>query len=132
MKKFLSVIALLSLMVAIAADAQIKTQTVTVNVNWTDLSDNEANFVIERCQGKGCTNFATIGKAAANATSYVDSITNDPGGVTYLYRVVSENAAGRAAPFPLAGAPIVTSVILLVPNSAGGVIATVVGVQINP
>jgi hypothetical protein len=115
---------------AIAADAQVKTQTVTVSVTWTDLSDNEANFIIERCAGAGCTDFAAVGRPAANATAFVDSIANDTGNQQYQYRLIAENAAGKSPPSP--PSLVRTPVILLVPNTPGGVIAVVVGVQINP
>lgn len=31
---------------------------IDVVLNWQDNSTNESQFVVERCQGTGCTNFA--------------------------------------------------------------------------
>lgn len=51
---------------------------------WTDNSD-ETVFRVERCQGSGCADFAEIGTAGANATSFIDS--GLPAAGSFSYRV---------------------------------------------
>ncbi|MFN3648336.1 MAG: fibronectin type III domain-containing protein [Armatimonadota bacterium] len=65
-----------------------------VQVSWTDASNNETGFKIERKSGTG--DFAEVGTAAANATSFLDQ-TVQPG-TQYTYRVRSANAAGSSDP----------------------------------
>ncbi len=81
-----------------------KADAKTVLLTWSDNSDNENNFVIERCDqislmGVGqkktasCTGrWRPIGIVGANVTSYVDStiLSNR----TYTYRVKATNSIG--------------------------------------
>jgi hypothetical protein len=63
---------------------------------WTDTSDNEQGFLIERCdKAKMCSKFVEIGQAEAGATSF-----NDSGlarNTQYRYRVRAFNAGGNSA-----------------------------------
>ena len=52
-------------------------------------------YLIERCQGSGCTNFAQIG--TASGTSYKD--TSVSSNTTYNYRVRATDAAGNLSPY---------------------------------
>ncbi|BBA69893.1 choice-of-anchor D domain-containing protein [Geobacter sulfurreducens] len=84
----------------------LNTAIVTVNsvvLNWTDSTPpsapttlgnpkNEIGFRVERCAGSSCTDFAPIGTALANATSYTDLAVNST--TTYNYRLVAYNALG--------------------------------------
>jgi len=63
-----------------------------INLSWADNSSDESGFEIDRCQGAGCLNFATIAQPAANVVSYAD--TGRPAGTTFSYRVRAVNAAG--------------------------------------
>ena len=63
-----------------------------INLAWADGSNNESGFKIERCTGAGCTNFAQIGTAGANAASYADGGLS--GSTTYVYRVRAYNGSG--------------------------------------
>jgi hypothetical protein len=77
----------------IAADAE-------VDVAWIDASADETSFVIERCQGVGCTSFTalTTWPAIAGTDShpwYADCTGLLPG-YTYRYRVGAVNAAGTS------------------------------------
>jgi len=55
-----------------------------VTLRWTDNSDNEEGFTIERAvKAKGTPAFSVVGQAAANATSYSETVASG----TYLYRV---------------------------------------------
>jgi hypothetical protein len=66
------------------------TSTSTINLGWTDNSSDETGFAIERCTGSGCTNFAPIATAAANATAYSDG--GRTASTTYTYRVQAVNS----------------------------------------
>ena len=76
-----------------------------MRLSWSDNSDNETEFVIERCdqvtliQGQGETlscagEWERVGTVGANITSYVDrtALLNQ----TYLYRVKASNTAGNS------------------------------------
>jgi hypothetical protein len=64
-----------------------------INLSWTASTDNVAvsQYMVERCQGSSCTNFAQIG--AAPATTYSD--TGLAAATTYNYRVRATDAAGN-------------------------------------
>jgi subtilisin family serine protease len=66
-----------------------------IDLTWTDGSDNEDGFQIERCQMSGCSGFAVVGQVGPNVTSF-----SDPGlsaGLTYAYRVSAFNRGGSSA-----------------------------------
>lgn len=66
-----------------------------INLAWTDNSNNETGFRLERCQNATCTNFAQVVQTAANVTSY--SNTGLKRNTTYRYRVRAYNAAGNSS-----------------------------------
>lgn len=78
-----------------------------VHLAWSDNSDNESNFVIERCDQIGipptrekttasCTGvWRAIATVAANITRYVDNTAS--ANQTYIYRVKAINSAGSSA-----------------------------------
>jgi hypothetical protein len=68
--------------------------TSQINLSWTDNSNNESGFKIERCQGSGCTNFVQIAQVAINTTSY--SNTGLSRNTRYRYRVRAFNATGNS------------------------------------
>jgi predicted phage tail protein len=68
-----------------------------INLTWTDNSDNETGFKIERCKGATCTNFKQIATVGANVTTY--SNTGLSRSTTYRYRVRAYNAAGNSADY---------------------------------
>jgi fibronectin type III domain protein len=63
-------------------------------LSWTDNSNNESGFSIERCQGNNCTNFAEIAQVPANTSSYPDPalLSN----TFYRYRVRAFNSGGNS------------------------------------
>jgi hypothetical protein len=69
--------------------------TTQINLSWTDNSNNETGFSIERCTGNSCTNFAQIATVGANVASFPNT------GLTkntwYRYRVRAFNASGNSA-----------------------------------
>jgi hypothetical protein len=78
-----------------------------VHVSWSDNSDNESNFVIERCDqvsvapngektaGSCMGSWRTIAMVGANTTSYVDNTA--AANHTYLYRIKATNSKGSSA-----------------------------------
>jgi predicted phage tail protein len=62
-----------------------------VTITWTDVSNNETGFQIERSTTPGA-NFAWVVTTAANATSFLN--TGLTPGATYYYRVRSLNLVG--------------------------------------
>ena len=80
---FISVAAWLDL--ASAADIQL---------SWTDNSNNESGFAVERKTGTNGT-FAPTAKVGANVTTYVD--TGLPAATNFCYRVRAFNSAGDSA-----------------------------------
>ena len=65
-----------------------------INLTWSDNAANETGFVIERCQGAGCNNFAVLTPVGANTTSY--SNTGLAASTSYSYRVAATNGAGTS------------------------------------
>jgi hypothetical protein len=73
----------------------VPSQNGRLNLSWTDNSNNESGFKIERCTGANCTSFALIGTVGADVTSITNS--NLSRRVTYGYRVYAYNASGNSA-----------------------------------
>ena len=65
-----------------------------INLSWTDNSGDETGFLIERCTGTNCTNFAQIASVGANVTSFQN--TGLSSNTFYNYRVRAFNAAGNS------------------------------------
>ena len=65
-----------------------------VSLSWTDNSNNETGFKIQRKQGATGT-YATIATPGPNVTTYNDSTVTD--GTLYYYRVSATNATGDSA-----------------------------------
>ncbi|MCX5637773.1 MAG: fibronectin type III domain-containing protein [Planctomycetota bacterium] len=63
-----------------------------INLAWTDNSNNESGFKIERCQEAGCSNFSQIATVGTNVTTY--SNTGLLASTSYTYRVRAYNSAG--------------------------------------
>ena len=68
--------------------------TTQVDLKWNDNSENETGFIIERCQGAGCSNFSIIAELGINRTTYSD--TGLALATTYSYRVKAFNGAGNS------------------------------------
>jgi regulation of enolase protein 1 (concanavalin A-like superfamily) len=65
-----------------------------MNLSWTDNSNNETGFVIERKTGAGGT-YAQVATVGANATSYSDG--GPAPGTQYFYRVRAANGTAASA-----------------------------------
>jgi len=68
-----------------------------INLSWTASTDNVSvtGYMVERCQGAGCSNFTQI--ATPTGTSY--SNTGLPSQATYSYRVRARDAAGNLSDY---------------------------------
>jgi hypothetical protein len=114
-----------------AAPGSLAATTVSssqINLSWTDKSDNETGFKIERCQGSTCANFSQIAIVGANAITYQD--TGVSAGTPYSYRVRAYNAVGDSGYSNAATATTLAAQAL--PNAPSSLTATVVSrSQIN-
>lgn len=68
-----------------------------VTLNWSDNSNNETGFQIQRSLDGGKT-WTTITSTAANTTSYMDSAV--PSGKFAIYQVTAINQIGQSTPSP--------------------------------
>ena len=70
-----------------------------INLSWTASTGNLgiAGYLVERCQGAGCTSFAQIG--TTNSTTYIDTGVSQ--GTTYCYRVRAMDSGGNLSPYSL-------------------------------
>jgi hypothetical protein len=66
-----------------------------VTLSWSDNSNNESGFRIERCQNNNCTNFVEITQVGSNVTNFVN--TGLSGNKFYRYRVRAFNVTGNSA-----------------------------------
>jgi hypothetical protein len=74
----------------------------TINLSWTDASNNETGFRIQR--SLNATSWSTLATVAANTTSYPD--THPTPGTPYYYRVIAYNSVGDSAPSNIASATL--------------------------
>ncbi len=66
-----------------------------VDLAWTDNAENETAYIVERCDGSGCSDFVAVDSLAADATAYQDAtIAID---TVYVYRVRASNIVGASA-----------------------------------
>ncbi len=63
-----------------------------INLNWTDGSNNETGFRIERCTGISCSSFLQIATVGANVTSYSNTGLTANTGYTYRVRAYVSGA----------------------------------------
>ncbi|HPH96613.1 MAG TPA: M12 family metallo-peptidase [Anaerolineaceae bacterium] len=71
----------------------------TITMQWTDNSNNETSFLIQRSDN-GSTGWVTVSTAIANATSGVD--TSALCESTYYYRVLASNSGANSTPSNMA------------------------------
>ncbi len=62
-----------------------------INLSWKDMASNEIGYLVERCAGSTCTNFAQIAQLGANATTYAS--TGLVKATAYSYRVRAFNSS---------------------------------------
>lgn len=68
----------------------------SISLTWTDNSDNEASFVIQRSLNG--TVWIEVGTVNENITSYIDNGLSPS--TSYQYRIVARNAFGNSLPSP--------------------------------
>ena len=85
--------------------------TNAINLSWTASTDNVGvtGYLVERCQGASCSNYAQIG--TASGTSYPDS--GLTASTTYRYRVRATDAAGNLSGY----SAVVNATTLAVPDT---------------
>src|SRR5207244_3634405 len=103
-----------------------------VNLSWTAATDNLAvtGYLIERCQGAGCSTFGQVAAPAGTATSYGD--TGLTSGTSYSYRVRATDAAGNLGPYSNTSTATTTAPDTQPPTAPASLTATAAGgSQIN-
>src|SRR6185369_9968004 len=72
---------------------------VQINLSWTAANDNVAvtGYLIERCQGSGCSSFAQVAAPPGTGTTYVDSGLTPS--TSYSYRVRANDGSGNLGPY---------------------------------
>lgn len=66
----------------------------SISLTWTDNSDNEASFIIQRSLNG--TTWTEVGTVNENITSYIDNGLNPS--TSYQYRIIARNAFGNSLP----------------------------------
>jgi chitodextrinase len=101
-----------------------------VNLAWTAATDNVGvtSYLVERCQGTGCSNFAQIG--TATTTTFGDTGLT-PGG-SYSYRVRATDAAGNMGAYSNTASATTPAPDTTPPTAPSGLTATAASsVQVN-
>lgn len=101
--------------------AAVTASSTTINLTWTDNSDNETGFRIERKLVSG--SFAEIGTVAAGVTTFGD--TGLTPSTQYIYRVRAYNGSGNSSYSDEAGDTTQSSSPVLLPPSAPTLLAAV-------
>ena len=83
--------------------------TTQINLSWTASTSSIglANYIVQRCQGAGCTNFTQIASFAATSTTYSD--TGLTASTSYSYRVQASDTGGHLSPFSNVASATTTS-----------------------
>ena len=68
-----------------------------VDLSWGASTGSVSGYLIERCQGAGCSNFTQIAAPAGTGTSYKDTSVSPS--TSYSYRVRATDAAGDLSPY---------------------------------
>lgn len=89
-----------------------------VDLSWTDNANNEEQYIVERCQGTDCTDFAFLALLGVDVETYNDATVDAD--ETYRYRV---RAIGSAGPSPNSN---VAEAITSVPGDPSDLVATTV------
>ena len=91
-----------------------------ITLSWsaaTEPGGSIAQYLIERCQGAGCSTFAQVGMTTT--TVYTDSGLN--GSTSYTYRVRAKDAAGNTGPYTNTASAVTTA---STPSAPAGLVAT--------
>ncbi len=101
--------------------AAVSTSAVNVNISWNPSTDNVGvtGYLLERCQGGGCTNFTQI--ATTTGTVYTD--TGLTASTSYSYRVRATDAAGNLSNY--------SNILTITSPSGGGSAALATSTQVT-
>jgi phosphodiesterase/alkaline phosphatase D-like protein len=86
-----------------------------INLNWTDNSNNETGFKIDRATDSGFTQNVSEVTVGANTTSY--SSTGLTPNTTYYYRVRATNSYGDSSNTSTANATTTSTAVITVPDA---------------
>lgn len=77
------------------------TSLTQINLAWTASTDNVGvtGYIVQRCSGSGCSNFAQVANITGNTPSYSDSGLTP--GTAYSYQVQATDAAGNLSTFSI-------------------------------
>ncbi len=101
---------------------------VQINLSWTASSETGgtiSKYLIERCSGAGCSNFAQVG--SSTTTSFSD--TSLLGSTSYTYRVRATDAANNLSPYSATATATTPAPILTAPSNLSATAASIT--QIN-
>ena len=101
-----------------------------INLSWTASTDNVGvtNYLIERCQGVGCSNFTQVNTSAT--TTFADNGLSV--GTSYSYQVRAIDAAGNLSPYSNVATALTQTPDTQPPTTPTNLTATAVsGSQIN-
>ena len=101
-----------------------------INLSWTASTDNVGvtGYLVERCQGSGCSSFAQVG--TASGTTYND--TGLTANTSYSYRVRATDAAGNLSQYSSVAGATTQSPDTQPPTAPSNLTATATsGTQIN-
>src|SRR5271168_2979316 len=87
-----------------------------INLSWTastELGGTIGQYLVERCQGAGCANFAQVGTTAA--TSYND--TGLTGSTSYTYRVRASDTSNNLGPYSTTATATTSAPVLTAPSN---------------
>lgn len=73
------------------------TNDTNINLTWSDLSNDEMTFRVERCSGNSCSSFAEIATVGANVKTYSSSVLPS---TDYCYRVRADKSAACSTGWP--------------------------------
>ena len=82
----------------VSANASFSSTQITMT--WNPSTDNigVTGYVIERCQGAGCSTFTQIGSVSGFSTNYYTD-TALSAATTYVYRIRARDAAGNLSSY---------------------------------
>jgi hypothetical protein len=101
---------------------------VQINLSWgaaTETGGTISQYLIERCQGSGCSSFAQIGTSSTLSFSN----TGLAGSTSYSYRVRAQDSLGNTGPYSNVSSATTAAAVLTAPTNLTATSAS--GTQIN-
>src|SRR6266700_2247335 len=100
-----------------------------INLSWTASTETAGtigNYLVERCQGAGCSSFTQIGTSAT--TSYSDT---GLGGGSFTYRVRAKDAAGNLGPYSNLASDVLAAAPPTAPTNLAATAASVSQINLS-